>query len=42
MVRHASFCDSKIGRSVDETFRLLKAIQHVDKNGEECPANWTP
>lgn len=31
-----------IGRSVDETLRLLNAIRFVDKHGEVCPANWKP
>jgi peroxiredoxin (alkyl hydroperoxide reductase subunit C) len=31
-----------IGRSVDETLRLIKAIQFNEKHGEVCPANWQP
>ncbi|CAI5735026.1 unnamed protein product [Hyaloperonospora brassicae] len=31
-----------IGRSVDETLRLLKALQFVEEHGEVCPANWQP
>ncbi|GFH24018.1 uncharacterized protein HaLaN_21730, partial [Haematococcus lacustris] len=31
-----------IGRSVDETLRLLQAIQYVKEHGEVCPANWKP
>jgi len=34
--------DPPVGRSVDETLRLVQAFQHVDKYGEVCPANWTP
>lgn len=31
------------GRSVEETLRVLKAIQYVQKNPDEvCPANWQP
>ena len=31
------------GRSVDETIRVLKAIQYVQNNPDEvCPANWQP
>ncbi|XP_035208980.1 peroxiredoxin 1-like isoform X2 [Stegodyphus dumicola] len=41
-VRHASVNDLPIGRSVEETLRLLKAIQFVEKHGEVCPANWKP
>eukprot|EP00299_Pterocystis_sp_00344_P004797 c16074_g1_i1.p1 GENE.c16074_g1_i1~~c16074_g1_i1.p1 ORF type:complete len:242 (-),score=62.97 c16074_g1_i1:41-766(-) len=31
-----------VGRSVDETLRLISAFQHVAKHGEVCPANWKP
>ena len=34
--------DAAVGRSVDETLRLIKAFQHADKHGEVCPANWQP
>ena len=34
--------DDAVGRSVDETLRLIKAFQFADKNGEVCPANWQP
>ncbi|KAJ1973047.1 cTPxI [Dimargaris verticillata] len=33
--------DLPIGRSVDETLRLIEAIQFTEKHGEVCPANWT-
>lgn len=42
VVRSATVNDLPIGRSVDETLRLLKAIQFFDQHGEVCPANWTP
>lgn len=42
VVRSATINDLQIGRSVDETLRLVKAIQFTDKHGEVCPANWTP
>jgi len=29
-----------VGRSVDETLRVIKAFQYVAKHGEVCPANW--
>lgn len=41
-VRSATINDLPIGRSVDETLRLLKAIQFFDQHGEVCPANWAP
>ena len=30
-----------VGRSVDETLRVIKAFQYVAKHGEVCPANWS-
>lgn len=32
--------DLPVGRSVDETLRVLEALQYVQKHGEVCPANW--
>ena len=34
--------DLSVGRSVDETLRLLDAFQYAEKYGEVCPANWNP
>merc|ERR1712232_732456 len=34
--------DCPVGRSVDETLRLVQAFQFADKHGEVCPVNWTP
>lgn len=34
--------DLGIGRNVEETLRVLRAIQTVRETGEVCPANWTP
>jgi len=42
VLRQMSVNDLPVGRSVDETLRLLKAFQFVEKHGEVCPANWTP
>lgn len=33
--------DLGVGRSVEETLRVLAAFQNVAKTGEVCPANWT-
>lgn len=33
--------DLGVGRSVDETLRVLEAFQYVEKHGEVCPANWS-
>ncbi|KAK3894583.1 hypothetical protein Pcinc_001657 [Petrolisthes cinctipes] len=42
VVKHMSINDLPVGRSVDETLRLLKAFQFVAEHGEVCPANWQP
>jgi alkyl hydroperoxide reductase subunit AhpC/dienelactone hydrolase len=34
--------DPPVGRSVDETLRLVQAFQYVDAHGEVCPVGWTP
>nr|QKY15086.1 thioredoxin-dependent peroxide reductase (TPXR) [Polytomella parva] len=42
VIQQVTVNDFPIGRSVDETLRLLQAIQYHAKHGEVCPANWTP
>src|SRR5262245_42819232 len=42
IVQHATVNNLSVGRSVDETLRLLQAFQHTQANGEVCPANWSP
>ncbi|XP_053164964.1 thioredoxin-dependent peroxide reductase, mitochondrial [Hemicordylus capensis] len=42
IVKHLSVNDLPVGRSVEETLRLVKAFQYVETHGEVCPANWTP
>lgn len=42
-IQHATINNLAFGRSVDETLRVLQAIQYVQTNPEEvCPANWKP
>jgi peroxiredoxin (alkyl hydroperoxide reductase subunit C) len=41
VVRHQLVNDLPLGRNVDEAVRLLDALQHFEKNGEVCPANWS-
>ena len=36
------FLCRQVGRSVDETLRLVQAFQYTDKHGEVCPAGWKP
>ena len=34
--------DLPVGRSIDETLRLLQAFQYTDDHDEVCPAGWKP
>jgi alkyl hydroperoxide reductase subunit AhpC len=38
VVRHAAVTDLSVGRSVDETLRVVRALQ----TGELCPVDWRP
>ncbi len=40
IVRHQVVNDLPLGRNVDETLRMVDALQFVEENGEVCPANW--
>lgn len=43
VIQHSTINNLSFGRSVDETLRILQAIQYVQTNPEEvCPANWKP
>ena len=42
VVQHATINNTAVGRSVDETLRVLQAFQYVRENGEVCPADWKP
>ncbi len=42
LVRQITINDLPVGRSVDETLRLVQAFQFTDKHGEVCPAGWKP
>ncbi|XP_037936309.1 peroxiredoxin 1-like isoform X1 [Teleopsis dalmanni] len=41
-LRQITMNDLPVGRSVDETLRLVQAFQFTDEHGEVCPANWKP
>jgi peroxiredoxin 1 len=41
-LRQITINDLPVGRSVDETLRLVQAFQYTDEHGEVCPANWAP
>ena len=40
VVRHQVVNDLPLGRSVSEALRMVDALQHHEKHGEVCPANW--
>ncbi|XP_050310183.1 peroxiredoxin-2-like [Anthonomus grandis grandis] len=40
ILRQITINDLPIGRSVDETLRLIEALKFVEEHGEVCPANW--
>jgi alkyl hydroperoxide reductase subunit AhpC len=42
IIRHMVVNDLPLGRNVDETLRMVDALQFFEKHGEVCPANWTP
>lgn len=42
IIRQITINDLPVGRSVDETLRLVQAFQFHEKNGDVCPAGWKP
>ncbi len=42
VVRHQVVNDLPLGRSVDETLRMVDALQYFEEHGEVCPADWHP
>eukprot|EP01003_Olkasia_polycarbonata_P006272 NODE_653_length_760_cov_516.108298_g588_i0.p1 GENE.NODE_653_length_760_cov_516.108298_g588_i0~~NODE_653_length_760_cov_516.108298_g588_i0.p1 ORF type:complete len:197 (-),score=52.55 NODE_653_length_760_cov_516.108298_g588_i0:112-702(-) len=42
IIRQITINDLPVGRSVEETIRLVEAFQFTDKHGEVCPAGWKP
>ena len=40
VVRNQVVNDLPLGRSIDEALRIVDALQHHEKFGEVCPANW--
>ena len=40
VVRHQVVNDLPLGRSVNETLRMVDALQFFEENGEVCPADW--
>ncbi|CAI9726715.1 peroxiredoxin-2-like isoform X2 [Octopus vulgaris] len=42
VLRQITINDLPVGRSVDETLRLVQAFQFTDEHGEVCPVGWKP
>lgn len=42
VLRHMLVNDLPLGRNVDETIRMVDALEYHTKHGEVCPAGWTP
>uniref|UniRef100_A0A8C6C6Y8 Peroxiredoxin-1 n=1 Tax=Monodon monoceros TaxID=40151 RepID=A0A8C6C6Y8_MONMO len=42
ILRQITINDLPVGRSVEETLRLVQAFQFTDKHGEVFPAGWKP
>lgn len=42
ILRQITVNDLPVGRSVDETLRLVQAFQFTDEHGEVCPVGWKP
>lgn len=40
IVRHQLINDFPLGRNVKEALRIVNALQHFERFGEVCPANW--
>ena len=40
IVQHQLVNNLPLGRNVDEALRMVDALQFVEENGEDCPANW--
>ncbi|XP_028142509.1 peroxiredoxin 1 [Diabrotica virgifera virgifera] len=41
-LRQITINDLPVGRSIDETLRLVQAFQFTDEHGEVCPVGWKP
>lgn len=40
IVRHQVVNDLPLSRSIDETLRMIDALQHFEEYGEACPIDW--
>ena len=42
VLQHSTINNLGLGRNIDETLRMVDALQHLENYGEVCPAGWTP
>jgi len=42
VIQHMVINNLPLGRSVDETLRMVDALTHFETYGEVCPADWKP
>jgi len=42
IIRMEQIYDKPLGRSIEETLRIIDAWIFFEKNGDVCPANWKP
>ena len=42
IIKSFTINDANVGRSIDETLRLIQAFQHSQQYGDVCPGNWMP
>lgn len=40
IIRHAVINDLPLGRSIEESLRMVDALQFHEQHGDVCPANW--
>ncbi|MDO9170674.1 MAG: peroxiredoxin [bacterium] len=40
VIQHLVVNNLGLGRNIDETLRMVDALQHLEKHGEVCPAGW--
>lgn len=42
IIQHMVVNNLPLGRSVEETLRMVDALSHFEQHGEVCPADWKP
>ena len=40
VIQHMTVNNLGLGRNIDETLRMVDALQHLEEHGEVCPAGW--